>query len=233
MHLNVDTNAVIKFTNKLEKLNKSAFPNAVRGALNSAAFDVKSRTLQKSTDKNFEKRQANFFKANSRVEMAKGNIVSEMVATVGMRDLSGTNYAVKDLEQQESGGVIGGKSFIPMDTARTGKSNKRLVQKKNRLRGIKNVVSAKKNSKPIVVAAVKVGVGGHVISNKNILFRVDSLARNRAGRIKLTPIYSYKRNRTVKVKATHFMREAAEESGSRIEKFYMIQANREFKKVFK
>ncbi len=238
LQLNVDTDKVIKFTNQLEKLNKTAFPNAVRNTLNSAAFDVKKVTLQKSADRNFEKRQPNFFKANSRVEVAKGMNIESMEAIVGMRDLTGNNYAVKDLEQQERGGTIDGKSFIPMDPSRTGKSSKKLVQKRNRISGIKNIVSASKGKAKsaggrLIESAAKAGIGGHVLSEKGILFRVDSLKRNRKGMIKMTPLYSYKSGRSVKVQPTHFMQEAANESGAKLERFYMVNANREFKKVFK
>lgn len=43
MQLNVNTDATVALTNKLEKLHKSAFPVAVRSTLNSAAFDMKKR----------------------------------------------------------------------------------------------------------------------------------------------------------------------------------------------
>jgi len=235
--LNVDTNEVIKFTNSLEKLNRSAFPNAVRNALNSAAFDVKKRTLQISADRNFTKRQPNFFKANSRVFMATGFDIERMEAIIGMIDLGGTNYAVDDLEQQEFGGKIGGKSFIPLDPSRTGKSYSRLVQKKNRLSGIRNVISTRNSSgsnsrQRFIKAAAFAKVNSYILSDRGILFRKNSEKRIR-GRFDLTALYSYKSNRSITVKATHFMKEAAEQSGQRLPKFYMVAANREFKKVFK
>ena len=48
MILNVNTDAVVALTNKLEKLHRSAFPVAVRSTLNSAAFDMKKDTILKS-----------------------------------------------------------------------------------------------------------------------------------------------------------------------------------------
>ncbi|MBL4809315.1 MAG: hypothetical protein JKY43_04565, partial [Phycisphaerales bacterium] len=45
VEFNVNTDAVVSLTNKLEKLHKSAFPVAVRGTLNSAAFDVKQKSM--------------------------------------------------------------------------------------------------------------------------------------------------------------------------------------------
>lgn len=225
----------MKFTNRLERLNDKAMPNAVRNTLNSLAFDVKKRTIQISASSNFEKRQPNFFKYFSRVEMAKGNDIRLMQAEVGMRDPGGNNYAVKELEQQEFGGKIEHKTFIPMDTARTGKNNKKLVQKKFRLGSIKNIVSTK-NAKGVnqgqkfIKSAYHAGVGGHILTGRGILYRVDSLV---SGRRKMTPIYSVRGGRSVSVKATHFMQEAVNLTTPRADRFYKYNAKREFDRVLK
>ncbi|KKL54819.1 hypothetical protein LCGC14_2261580, partial [marine sediment metagenome] len=81
--LNVNTDKVVVFSNKLEKLHRSAFPIAIRGALNNAAFDVKKNTMPVSAEKEFTIRRKNFFKANSRVNMAKGFNVRTMQAMIG------------------------------------------------------------------------------------------------------------------------------------------------------
>lgn len=236
IQLNVDTDATIIFTNKLEKLNRSAFPNAVRTALNSAAFDVKKDELLRSTERHFNKRQPNFFRANSRVEMATGWNLDEMKARVGMVDLGGNNYAVDDLEQQEHGGIIGGKSFIPLNSARSSKNYSKNVQKRNRIsaiNGIKNVdaVSSRSGNKYIFRRyAHKVGVGGHLIY-KGILWRIESLA----GRdIKMTGLHTFLSGRKVKVKkATHFMREASNQSAKKIDRFYIQAAEKQFEKALR
>jgi hypothetical protein len=94
--------------------------------LNKAAFDVKQNTMLKSAEASFVKRQPNFFKANSRVEMASGWDLDKMQATVGFNSsgLKGgsNNHAVEDLEQQERGGTIKSRSFIPTDSVPDGGS---------------------------------------------------------------------------------------------------------------
>ena len=72
MRLNVNSNAVVAFSNKLEKIGKSALPVAVRQTLNSVAFDAKKNTLLQTAGQSFTERRKNFFKATSRVSMAKG-----------------------------------------------------------------------------------------------------------------------------------------------------------------
>lgn len=239
MILNVNNDAVVTLTNQLEKLHRSAFPVAVRSALNSAAFDVKQKTMPARAAMTFENRRKNFFKANSRVDMARGFDMKSMKSTVGFIPLGGTNKAVDELEQQERGGQINGRSFVPMDTARISKSHSRNVQKKNRVSVMKNVVNARnmrgKNAKQrFVKSIVHAGKGGLVLAEykgKEILWRVDSLNRDSNGRFKLTALYSYKKGRKVKVKATHFMEKSSLNSANKLDDFFIIEANKQIKRL--
>ena len=236
--LNINTDEVVRWTNKLEKMHRSALPLAIRGSLNSAAFDVKQKTMP-STSKVFTNRSKNFFKANSSVLMAKGFKAKSMQAMVGFtsaRLKGGDNFAVKDLEQQERGGKIGGKSFIPSDEARGG-SNTKAVKPINRLSAITNIINAKNfrgNKKQRLIRAIhRAGKGGYVlgsaISGENTLFRVKSL--NKKGAFKLTPLYDFKKGRKVSVTGTGFMRIASLKSGRKIESFYIKEAKKQIKRL--
>ncbi len=244
MILNINTSAAVKFTNTLEKLHKSALPSAVRGALNKAAFDVKTNTMPAAAAKKFTNRQPNFFKANSHFENATGFDLSKMRATVGFIEsgLNGkNNFAVKDLQQQESGGNINGKSFIPKVYARKGTSKKALVKPNNRLESIKNIVNAKQSKgkndrEKFVIASVIAGKGGMVLY-KNILWRIDSFAKSNVKKqfsiVKRTPLYSHVPGRSVHVKQTGFMKKSSVQSGSKIEQFYFHEAERQIQKFRK
>ena len=231
MQFRVDVDEVISYTNRLEKLNRSAFPSAVRNTLNSLAFDVKQRTMLKMTEKTFTIRQRNFFKANSRVETAKGFHVGSMGSQVGFVSLKGNNFAVDDLEQQEHGGKIDGRSFIALAPARVSNSLSRNVSKRNRISGIKNIVKtddAKTNSdaQGFVKSVIFAGVGGHVL-HKNILFRIDSI---NGRRFKLKALYSFQKSRSVTVKKTKFMERSAEITTRRNFEFYKKSAEFQFEK---
>ncbi len=149
MQLNINTEAARKFTNSLNEISKSAIPVSVRGALNDTAFDVKTNTMPRKAQDIFVLRQNNFFKANSRVEPAVGFNVNSMSAAVGFYENklvnSRNNYAVKDLEQQEDGGLIGGRSFIPLPAARTGNSNKGKVKSSLRITKIQKSIIIEKS----------------------------------------------------------------------------------------
>lgn len=239
IELNVNGDAVVSLTNKLEKLHKSAFPVAVRTTLNSGAFDVKQKTMPSNASLQFEERRKNFFKANSRVEKAGGFDVDNMESRVGFISRSGKNQAVEDLEQQEYGGRIKGRSYIPMDPARVSKSNKRNVRKMNRTSVMPNVVNARNvrgrsQQQRFVKAVAIAGVGGVVLSSyrgKEILWRVNSIRRKSNGSFNITPIYSYKKGRSVQIKSTHFMRKSSLQSGEKLNDFYVIEAKKQIKRL--
>lgn len=238
MFIDVNSDAVVLYSAKLGRLHKSAFPNAVRTALNSAAFDVKQKTMLASSEKAFDHRQRNFFRANSRVNMAQGWDVNNMESQVGFVSLSGTNFAVDDLDQQEHGGLIKKKSFIPLDKARTGKNYKRGVSRKNRLGSMRNIVVADKaqgasKGERFVKSIIHAGAKGLVLSEDGILWRVNSLKRTRDGAFKLTAIYSFKKGRNIRVKATHFMQKASEKSAKKLNDFYIIEAEKQFQKALR
>lgn len=245
--LNINTSKLVSFTNKLEKLRRADLPVAIRGTLNKAAFDVKQVTMPASTGARFEKRNPNFFKANSKVEMAQGLSVPSMRSTVGFvsTNLQYNNEAVRELQQQEYGGQIGSRTFVPTEAARTG-SNATPVRPKNRLRtigkGIENraihaskLTGANRRTK-FIKAAIKAGPGGYVIAGlrKPMLYRIDSLSR-KFGRtfVRQTPLYSYQKGRSVRIKQTGFMRQATLVSANRLNKFFIEEANRRFKKAMK
>jgi hypothetical protein len=241
MRLEVNVIQAREYANTLLKMTRSAFPVAIRTALNSTAFDVKKNTLQRSADLNFEKRSPNFFKANSRVVMATGFDITTMKSMIGMTDTGlkgGNNYAVKDLEQQETGGNIKSKALIPMNTARGG-SNSKNVRPANRLSVIKNVVDARKakgvsDKQKFVKSVHFAGVGGYVlggIGSKMILWRVNSLNKTAGGKFKLTPLYSYESGRSVNVSPTMFMRLAAETSHAKLADFFIKEAEKQIAKL--
>lgn len=243
IEFDVNTDEVAKLGKRLDAIHRSAYPSAVRATLNTAAFDVKQRTLLQSAKENFVQRSANFFKANSTVVKATGWDVSGMKSRVGMFENKlqnkSSNYAVQDLEQQEHGGTIDKKSFIPMDTARTGKSNNRNVKKQNRLSQIQNIVRAKKSNGPTEAvrfkkAAIFAGVGGHVLSERGILYRVNKITRKGKNTdLLMTPLYNFKKNRSVKVKRTQFMEEAAMDTVKIIPRTFVKEAEFQFKKHLK
>ena len=181
--------------------------------------------------------------------MAKGSNLSSMKSEIGFINKAKTaESAVEELEQQEHGGKIDEREYIPVKAARTSKNNKRMVQKRNRLGtiGIKNIVKASKMSARnqggrFVQAVAMAGKGGFVQSklkgkNTTMVWRVDSLHSNLKTKKmvrKLTPVYIVNESKSVKVKATHFMEKATKKTMQSADKFYIKQAEREFEKALR
>lgn len=261
MRLNINTDSVIRLTATLERLHKSALPIAIRTALNSAAFDVKMKTMPDESQKAFVNRQKNFLKANSKVEQAQGFDINKMASTVGFFEnklnINSTNYAVKDLEQQEHGGKIGHKTFIPMRAARRGSNS--LVKNEFRLTDIKkNLINVRKvhsvngrlKKQKFVRAAIKsrelFGNNAFVLGNptggSQTLFKVQELwtgtrsanqtAASRKLMIKLIPIYRVKKGRAVSVNPHDFMKRATLGSAVKLESFYIKEANKQLSKFY-
>lgn len=222
--LDINTDATVVYANKLDKLHRSALPSAIRNTLNEAALLVKKETLPKSAKDNFKEREPIFFKANSKVDFAKGFNVNSMQSVVGMysNKLKGEdNYAVKDLEQQEHGGNIDGRSFIAQRAARI--SGWKKTKAKYRIADITDnktkIFDSEKNpartrAQQWIKTAIHAGVGSIVLGNfrdgkRRFGYEItEILQSNKGTKIKHKRIFSVVGDRDVKVKPTHFMREA-------------------------
>lgn len=249
MQININSNAVVAHTNRLEKLHKSALPNAIRNTLNDVAMDVKKVTMPAESDKAFVHRSPTFFKANSRVEFAKGWNVNTMKSTVGfanMKPKGEHDYSVKDLEQQEEGGVIGGKSFIPDKKARIGNSNNSNVKANARIGKVRQKMVNRSNVKgknwgqQMIKSAIHVGVGGTILTDSlsnfkgGAVFKVTSIKRSKGHTIfKSIKLYSFSKNRKVKVNSTHFMRTASLDSANKMLQMYIVNAEKQIARLTK
>lgn len=248
MRLQIDSTALVRYTNKLEKVHRSALPVAVRSALNSAAFDVKKNTMPASAKKAFVQRKPTFFKANSKVEPAKGFNIKSMRAAVGFLPNSD---ASKELEQQEHGGKIGRRQFIPAIGARSGANWNKKVREDLRLANLKNLNiidadkvrfknhgkrKAQKFIRASIVAKKKYGSKAFVLGNKRTdggrtLSQIKTIkVGNGKVKIKRTPVYTYKKGRKVTVAKTQFMRRASMESGMKIEEHFIKAAEKQLMK---
>jgi hypothetical protein len=257
--LNIDSDALQAYTKKLKSMHKSAFPNAVRETLSKAALNVKQQTMPKSAKKQFTQRSPNFFKANSSVDFAKGYNVNQMKSVVGFvstkLQLGKNNYAIKDLEQQEYGGRIKRRAFIPMSRARTGNNPNKNVKLINRLENIdfSNVIKAnrrrsqgkaikiKSKKQAFIRAAIMAkklhGDEAYVLGNnkagKKTLSRIDSISTDLKTKkivIKRTPLYSFEKGRTVRVESTSFMKRASFETQSNMEAIFIKEAQKQFER---
>lgn len=247
MQLMIDSKALEQHSERLKDLNRSAFPVAVRETLTDCARDMKMQTILKSAKEKFTEREPNFFKANSSYDRATGFSVGNMKATVGMAESKlrgGDNYAIKDLEEQEFGGQIENKSFIPMNEARSGKSPKKLVRPNARLKYIKNIVNIKNvkgenKAQRFLLAAMKAGNGGYVLGAVNkgesVLWKINSVSSSLKSKglvVKANPLYDYSRNRAITVKPRHFMEKAGSDTHKKIDDFYIERAEKAFQKYW-
>lgn len=233
--LKIDTKQIEKLELELRNMHKSALPNVVRNTLNDLAFDVKKTTLKEVTNKEFTVRSKNFFKANSGVEKASGWNVMQMESTVGMIK---KDTATANLEQQDEGGWINKRAFIPLKGARVSKNNKNKISSANKLSNssIVNTARFKRGSKKRRIFKGVYAVRGtkRKILHNDVLYSAKGIRETKKGlKFKLTPIYSYKKNRSVTTKGTNFMQKSSLETIKKLDLLYKKNFDKQVAKLKK
>jgi len=225
---NINSTAMVALTNRLEKINSVAMPLAVRGMLNDLAFDMKQKTIPDAFENRFTIRKKNFIKVGtSVVKVANTKNISKMQSSAGL------NNRGKRLEEQEEGATVQNRTYIPLPGARVGENQNRLVSKRFWLNNIKP-----KQNKPIfknqelVKAAFQVGKGG-VLAYNDIIFEVRTITNKPRFFMKLSPIYSYKEGRSVRLEKKPFMEPASEKTYNKADDFYTKNANYQFNRLKK
>lgn len=263
MRLIIDSKEGIEFAEKLKTFHRSAFPVAIRGTLNDAAFKLKKEKMPKKSKELFKERQPNFFKANSKVDPATGFDINSMASTAGFVSSGlhnkSTNYAVKDLEDQEIGGTIKGRSFKPLPGARKGgtgnvRANSRISQilKAGNIIDVRDSKSTGSSNQgthgsarqgnannykmqQFIKASIHAGEGGYVLGG-NILWKVTKIRRtnyNQTTEFKKQKLYSFKKSGTAKVHARGLMRKSALEVQKEMEFMFKLQAMKQINKALK
>ena len=241
MILNIDSTALVQHTARLQAINRSALPVAVRQTLDSTAFDVKTKTMLNESGV-FVKRKPTFFKANSKVEKAQGFNINSMRAIIGFAPINkDKSHSVQDLQQQETGGIIDHRAIIVVEGGRVSKSWGKITKEKYRQDKLQFIDSKKMpGSTPgvrFLQSVVKAGVGGLVMGDRvykngnKMLWEVQKLGKGFGDKPKLKPIAIVKRGRKSKVKATHFMKKASDTSAGKMEKTFIRIANKKISQI--
>jgi hypothetical protein len=252
--LNVNSNEVIAYTAKLEKLHKSDFPIAVRNALTSTAFEMKQKTLPNQAERTFKKRHSgNAWKRFTKVTKADGFDINRMFSDVHFTESKGSDFSENQLTQSQ-GGKIKNRSFVARDNARAGSGK---LKAPLRPSAIKNIIDARtvtsrrgkgggthqirSGKAKFVTAAIaakqQYGNKAYVLSqytNKKggrTLFKIDQARRTRSGlNLKYTAIHDVKGKRHVKVGATNYILKAAEAARKQLPDYYIKAAQARFEK---
>lgn len=245
-NFNVNTDAAIELTVKLGKLHKSAFPVAVRGTLNKAAFETK-KLAPKVANQKFITRDKKFFKNFTKYDKAKGFDLRRMEAVAGVDGAGKKSKVAEGLEQQELGGVVKGRKLVPMDSGRGSGSHMKRVSKKNRFGANKGKTArprgnykgpAESRFIAKVMSAKKKGAETVVISGggRGTMYRIYNTRRlktNNHLKIRLKPIYHYRNTKDSPVPKTPFMEPSAKMIQKRMPAFYKENAEKQFKRLLR
>lgn len=244
--IDLNNENIVAFTAKLERLNRSAFPSAVRNTLNQAAFETKKELPGVAATK-FITREKSFFRRFSLVEKAKGWDVNSMKAIAGINAAIDKELAI-NLEAQEFGGLVRGKKLIPHDEARTSKSQLKKVSRKNYLNRVHIHDATKafkahrgtRGSKFIaaVMSTVKRGKKHMLLKTgqKGMVYEVTGVSqniKNKTFKFKIKKLYSVRNNKTHRVQGQRFVTKSSSIAAQQMPRFYKKQAEFQFKKALK
>lgn len=247
--INVNSDELVKYARKLELASKKALPRAISNTLNSMAFDVKKRTLLAETEASFTNRNRTFFKRFSRVQMSRPGKIETMQAIVGM--VSNGEQAGFDQTQQQQGGKIRGRTFVPLDSARVSGDNKRNVRPRFRIKNLTiHVDTAEARASDVkqrfvqsaVYALERFGDSANLKhqrdDGKTFIYNVKRGGRDiktRKFNIKVTPLYSVKEGRAVSIRnpKPFTLRASIKTQREKANKFFKKSAEREFKKIMR
>lgn len=255
MRLDVNTDAAIQLTAKLEKLNKSAFPSAVRNTLNEVAFQHKALIPKVAKHKFDYSRNKTFFRAITNVEKASGFDVNNMKAVSGLNPnaLGGkANKVIDNLEKQETGGVVDGRKLITHKNSRVGNSFGGRTQstarhEKNTVHdasdAFKFQLKRTKSKKSAYISAVMSGLkagnknilvkGGSKGKLKGMVYSVKGVKQNvKTGKFNFSTkkLYGYVRNDKFHVKGRGFISDSRRLVIKKIDSIYTQKAQFQFKK---
>ncbi len=252
--IDVNTKELIKFSKKLDKISKNALPRVVMNTLNTMAFDTKKRTLIEESQKAFTVRNKTFFKRFSRVKPTPLGKINKMQSIVGMIDQGARGMkeqAGENMRQQQLGGNIGGRTLVPLDTAREEGENRNRVLPENRIRRIKQktVVNTKlaRTTKPkqrfiqsAIYAVQRYGSNALIKhtreDGKSFMYRIRRGGNDimtRRFKLGVTPLYSVKRGRSVNISNPNlFTKKAALRSRNRANDIFIKQAKKRIKRGF-
>lgn len=245
---NVNTDAIIHLTSKLERLNKYSFPSAVRSTLNDGAFQMKKKEILDSAKLNMTVRNPSFFRKFTGVKRATGSNINSMVAEVGFKNTDPNpikgKKAIEGMEHNEVGGSDNTGAMY-LGKARTSNTLKKLVRRKARfdksniakgtsssikskkLANFSNMLASLNENQPTFIETSK---GKFLVQVKTISSRLIGKRKGKLD-IKFDFLMRGRKKFVAKAKATHFNKEAAIKTSKQIEIFYQKNATYHFNKV--
>lgn len=247
---NVNTDAVIALTAKLERLNKQAFPAAVRSTLNDGAFAMKQGNILDSAKRNMTVRNPSFFRKFTGVNRATGYNVRSMQSEVGFINTDPNKIkgkkAIEGMEHNEVGGSDATGAMY-MKKARTSNSVKKLVRRGGRFdkskiaKGTSSHMRSKKLANYAnMMASLKEKEPTFIETNKGrFLVQVKSISSKRVGKrkgqldIKMDFLMRSRKQNVAHAKATWFVKESAIKTSKQMEGFYAKNSEYQFNKVLR
>jgi len=245
MRLDVNMDGAIQLTARMERLNRSAFPLAVRSTLNDLAFDMKQKELGNSFKKNFKPKAGSlsYYKKLNRVEKAAGYNVNSMQSKVGLLSTNRNDQNfISGMEKQEFGGNIK-KGLRYLKDARGGSLRKRVSEdnyykKSKMVKGPFRRAGTKK-SKFVASAIVSMRENKMMFlktSKGKMLVKVNSISSSildKKIKFDFNFIAMSRKKKQTNLRARGNVKEAQEKTIVKVTRFYQKNADYQFNRALR
>lgn len=234
MPLLIDTDNLVVFANRLDRMSRHDLPIAVRSTLNEMAFRMKKTEIAKSAAQEFEYKRTNVIQSLTRFEKAKGFDINRMFSRAGITEQPRRQMVARGLEAQETGGDVEGE-LVPTKKARGGnlgskvrgpnKANPNWIDARG-LRKNRFIAAAAlaKRRRTLLITSTSQGAAVARVTGFNLR------KRGGRGKIKLTWMYGIKNKKIPSSKRVPFVRKAHTRTMLNFDNEFIRQANRRLKK---
>jgi hypothetical protein len=243
--IDINSDAFVTFTNKLEKLGRADLPVAIRGTLNQMAFDMKgvggSRgEISKRAEQDFDyKRNNNLFKFMTGVDKARGLDIGGMKSEAGIVDRAGKGDLAEGLADQQRGGDTK-QGATPLEGSRIGGNIPKKVRAASHLRKLNSLDLRRKKKGAFTAGAIKAKKANRTIlvatkGGNSMIARIRGINKARGGvKIRLNWLYRINSGGTVKLKEKRpFVDNAARQVMKNGSKEFIKQAKRRIEKTLR
>lgn len=240
--IEIDVKDIKNMSAKLAKASRATFPVAVRSTLNDMAFDVKKNQLIPvlKNKSGMTIRNESFFRKYSGFQKAEGFKIESMYSQVGMMPSGNASKAVNRLDEQDIGGTLGDRNFVPDENVRQGKTRSGKVRKSGFIQRQKLIAKVSWGDKQKLIREVtgsKIKSGGkgkgNVIIYGSILYEIVGFKRirkNNTIKLHLIKLYSYDKGRKIAVKPHRFMQKSATPAGNKMQEFFNANMAKQLKR---
>jgi hypothetical protein len=226
MKVSINTKELELYKKRLDKMGRSDFPLAVRGALNETAFQNKTKDLKNEFNEDFTIRRRTFLPSHSAFNRCQNTFdINKMFSEAGVTD---KDRASMNLKLQEDGGFLSDRAVPTVKTRKNNRGAYIQLEKfhfKN-FKGKKNGFIDKVEGG--VITKTNKAITFHPTGARRFNGKTGKPMKSKKGYNK--PVHQlYYLQRGIRIKQHSFVKPSAIVSAKNVQLYFIKQAEKRFK----